>query len=168
MIEFPAYTYVPGGPHPHPVSDPRGHSHGRPPYRAEPVVGEDWAGSADFVRGVALFNAGYYWEAHEAWEFLWHAHGRSGPAADVLRGLIKLAAAGVKLRQGQAHGVATHARRAAEIFRAVAAGGRARLLGLELSGLAADAERIVVEPPRTELPPGAPASPVLPCRLEPR
>jgi uncharacterized protein len=34
----------------------------------------------------------------------------------VLKGLIKLAAAGVKVREGQEHGVRTHARRAGESF----------------------------------------------------
>ena len=33
-----------------------------------------------------LFNAGYYWEAHEVWEGLWHAYGRRGATADVLKG----------------------------------------------------------------------------------
>ncbi len=41
-----------------------------------------------------------------------------GPTADVLRGLIKLAAAGVKVREGREPGVRTHARRAAECFAA--------------------------------------------------
>ena len=45
-----------------------------------------------------------YWEAHEAWEELWHACGRMGPTADFLRGLIKLAAAGVKVREGRPRG----------------------------------------------------------------
>ncbi|TGQ49534.1 DUF309 domain-containing protein, partial [Mesorhizobium sp. M1C.F.Ca.ET.210.01.1.1] len=26
-----------------------------------------------FRWGIDLFNHGYYWEAHEAWEPLWHA-----------------------------------------------------------------------------------------------
>jgi predicted metal-dependent hydrolase len=75
-----------------------------------------------------LFNAGYYWEAHEAWEGLWHAHGRLGPTANVLKGLIKLAAAGVKVRQGQPHGIITHARRAASLFEAARAEGGDRRL----------------------------------------
>ena len=52
-------------------------------------------------RGRALFNARLFWEAHEAWERLWHAHGRRGPTADLLKALIKLAAAGAR---AQAHG----------------------------------------------------------------
>ncbi|MBI1348759.1 DUF309 domain-containing protein [bacterium] len=65
---------------------------------------------------IDLFNHGYYWEAHEAWEALWVAVGRSGPVADLLKGLIKLAAAGVKLRAGNAAGVQRHAQRARQLF----------------------------------------------------
>ena len=56
--------------------------------------------SAAYVEGITLFDRGYYWEAHEAWEGLWAAAGRAGAIGDLLNGLIKLAAAGVKHRQG--------------------------------------------------------------------
>ena len=69
---------------------------------------------------VDLFNNGYYWEAHEAWEGLWHAYGRSGAKADFVKGLIKLSAAGVKAREGNAAGVNRHAQRAVDLFRGVA------------------------------------------------
>jgi hypothetical protein len=66
---FPTYVYLPGK-HPHPVRDPGGHS-----YRNEPVTVavEAALGSDVFRWGIDLFNHGYYWEAHEAWEPLWHA-----------------------------------------------------------------------------------------------
>ena len=70
--------------------------------RLIPIVADGWALSPAYLRGVELFNAGYYWEAHESWEALWHAHGRRGPTAGVLQGLIKLAAAGVKIRERKA------------------------------------------------------------------
>jgi predicted metal-dependent hydrolase len=104
---------------------------------------------------VALFNAGYYWEAHEVWEGLWHAHGRRGPTADVLKGLIKLAAAGVKVRQGQPHGVITHARRAAEAFDSARAVGGECQLGLELSQWIERATRMAADPPPDPRPAGA-------------
>lgn len=62
--------------------------------------------------GIDLFHHGYYWEAHEAWEALWVAAGRKGPVAELLKALIKLAAAGVKMRQGLPEGVRSHAERA--------------------------------------------------------
>jgi hypothetical protein len=161
VSELPPYTYVPGGRVPHPISDPRGHSHGETLSQARPIVGDAWHESPDYLRGVALFNAGFYWEAHEAWERLWHAHGRTGPVADVLQALIKLAAAGVKVRQGQPRGVATHARRAAEALRRIASTSGPRRLGLDLEELTDTATRIADRPPSTDLLPEAPAAPVL-------
>jgi TDG/mug DNA glycosylase family protein len=115
---MPPYAFVPGQ-SPHPLSDPLGHSFGQLRYTPLPLDPDDWQGSRDYLRGIDLFNYGYYWEAHEAWEGLWHAAGRGGMAADFLKGLIKLAAAGVKHLEGKAAGVASHARRAAELWQDV-------------------------------------------------
>jgi uncharacterized protein len=164
---LPPYSYVPGGPWPHPTGSPHGHSAGRLAAPAEPIVADDWASSAHYARGVDLFNAGYYWEAHESWEGLWHAHGRRGATADLLKGLIKLAAAGVKVRERQPRGVATHARRAAEAFRTSRALGGDRQLGLDLDGLIATAEAIAAGPPEDPQPPGAAVSQVFGFRIEP-
>jgi predicted metal-dependent hydrolase len=92
-----------------------------------------------------LFNHGYYWEAHEEWEGLWHACGRRGTTADFLKGLIKLAAAGVKVREGQPRGVLSHARGAAALFAktAQAVGGEdRRYLGLSLRDLLTFARQV--------------------------
>lgn len=116
MATLPPYTYVPGQT-PHPVSDPRGHAYG---HHVEPVPPLDPAHpeeSPTWVEACTLFNAGYYWEAHEAWESLWHAAGRTGPVADCLKGLIKWAAAGVKVREGRTAGVKRHCQRATELLR---------------------------------------------------
>ena len=42
-------------------------------------------------RGVRLFDAGLYWEAHEAWEEAWIPD-RRGPDAPFLKGIIQVAA----------------------------------------------------------------------------
>jgi uncharacterized protein len=63
-----------------------------------------WRESPDFVYGVDLFNQGFYWEAHEVWEGLWKAAGKAGTTAEFLKGLIKLAAAAIKRREGRAAG----------------------------------------------------------------
>jgi predicted metal-dependent hydrolase len=113
---LPPYSYVPGGPWPHPKSNPAGHMFGKP----EPIIGDDekndLLGSKVFCTAVQLFNEGYYWEAHESWEAVWHASGRTGPVADLVKALIKLAAAGVKVREGRSAGVKTHAERALKIL----------------------------------------------------
>lgn len=72
--------------------------------------------SQDLRYAVDLFNHGYYWEAHEVWEHEWIAAGRTGPAADLLKGFIKLAAAGVKAREGRPAGIVRHGQRALELF----------------------------------------------------
>jgi predicted metal-dependent hydrolase len=42
-------------------------------------------------RGLELFNAGRYWEAHEAWEEAWTPD-RQGPDRGFYKGLIQVAA----------------------------------------------------------------------------
>jgi len=141
---FPPYTFVPGRT-PHPVRDPAGHSFGQTPELPPPIDTERWQESPAYLHGIDLFNHGYYWEAHEAWEGLWRAAGRTGRTADFLKGLIKLAASGVKVRQGQPRGVAGHAAGAAELFRDIArhlGEEEAVYLGLRLRDLIFFAERI--------------------------
>jgi hypothetical protein len=130
---LPPYTFVPGR-SPHPVSDPAGHSYGVAQELAPSPDPDRWPECRPYLRGLDLFNHGFYWEAHEAWEGLWHAAGRNGPAADFLKGLIQLAVAGVKHRQGLPEAIRPHARRARQLLRE-AAGGRARFFGLGMAGL---------------------------------
>ncbi len=119
---LPPYAYLPGR-HPHPVRDPGGHSHGVPEVHDDPEA---------LLRGIDLFDQGFPWEAHEAWEPLWFAAERGSPLRALYKGLILLAAAGVKVREGKSVPALRHAERAvaslhnatgdaAEVFR-VAAG----------------------------------------------
>jgi hypothetical protein len=133
--ELPPYSYVPGLA-PHPVSDPRGHLFGNVEPPAEELTAAAFSTNETYLVAIDLFNHGYYWEAHEEWEQLWHLAGRKGATADFLKGLIKLAAAGVKLREGRATGVEQHARRAAELLHAASTnGGEAAsvMLGLRIA-----------------------------------
>src|SRR5262245_50212565 len=93
---LPPYRDVPGGAQPHPISDPAGHMANQPHSPPTAIDPANWSASRDYLYGFDLFNHGFFWEAHEAWEGLWHAAGRVGFVADFLKGLIKLAAAGVK------------------------------------------------------------------------
>jgi hypothetical protein len=165
---MPPYAFVPGGPWPHPTRSPSGQSAAREVETpAAPIEGDDWRRSPEFVRGIALFNSGYYWEAHEAWERLWHAHGRAGATAALLKGLIKLAAAGVKVREGQPRGVATHAARAAGLFEGVRRDAGDRKLGLDLATLAGHARRVAAAPPADPGPLGARVTRVFDFDLQP-
>ncbi len=64
----------------------------------------------DFREGVLLFNAGDYWESHEAWEQVWKRH--SEPSRVFLQALIQTAAAYHQLNRGIYHGVVKHFRNA--------------------------------------------------------
>jgi hypothetical protein len=66
---FPSYAFVPGR-HPHPIRDPDGHSFGQEEKTLPAPIPEELAGNIHFRFGLDLFNFGYYWEAHEAWEEL--------------------------------------------------------------------------------------------------
>ena len=117
---FPPYAFIgEGRGNPHPRHDPAGHSHDVPELTPPPFDPERWWDSPTYLYGIDLFNYGYYWEAHEEWEGLWVAAGKRGPASEFFKGLIKLAAAAVKVRQGQPTGVQRHGSRAAEHFRCV-------------------------------------------------
>ncbi|GHA33328.1 hypothetical protein GCM10007989_31930 [Devosia pacifica] len=108
--ELPPYAYLPGR-FPHPVRDPSGHSFGSE-HSAEVT-----SASEEFVWGADLFNQGFYWEAHEAWELLWQQAGKATAGRLFYKALILLAAAGVKLREGKPVPAARHYRRAAAHLR---------------------------------------------------
>lgn len=142
--EFPAYSYVPGM-FPHPLRDPAGHSYGVATEPCEPLTTDNARQHQKYLWGIQLFNHGYYWEAHETWEQAWHACGRKGLVANYLKGLIKLAAAGVKTREGRPEGVARHASRGAELFREAIASlpaAESAPFGLSLASLLSTAEHV--------------------------
>ncbi len=53
--------------------------------------------------GIVLFQAGLYWEAHEAWEYCWRA--ASSPDSTWYKGLIQTAAALEQWRRGNRRGL---------------------------------------------------------------
>jgi hypothetical protein len=110
---LPPYAYLPGW-NPHPVRDPTGHSYhvGPLPLASEPSLGSD-----AFLWGLDLFNHGYYWEAHEAWEDLWQVADRDNPQRTLFKSLILLSAAGLKIRERKNAAAARHAMRAAALLR---------------------------------------------------
>lgn len=161
---LPLYSYVPGL-FPHPFTDPIGHSFGR---RLAPAPAPDasaWAECAAYLRGIDLFNHGYYWEAHEAWESLWHACRRTGPLADFFKALIQLAVTGVKLRQGRGDGARWHACRAEELLAGLPSSNWLGLHVSELLGNARQAQQLPALLPDRQ---AAPVEIVLPFQLQPR
>ena len=150
---YPAYAFVPGF-GPHPTRDPEGHSFGKVEPRALPLDFDKWDECDTYLRGIDLFNAGYYWEAHEAWENVWNALGREGLEALLLKGLIKLAAVGIKIRQHYTQAGQSLAKQAAGHFRDIGeerndvlcAGLNLRDLVLWCEQLSRDIENLVGDP----------------------
>jgi predicted metal-dependent hydrolase len=165
---YPAYAHIPGTT-PHPIRDPRGHSYGRHDPACDPPDLGNWQDCERFQWGIDLFNAGYYWESHEAWEAVWIAAGRKGPTADFLKALIKLAAAGVKLREQNDSGARRHLRRAVELFETAgdSGAGVSHMFGLSINQLRLACERLQAAELASDLPPDGCPTPVLGMSLWP-
>jgi hypothetical protein len=166
---FPPYSYV-NGRFPHPIRDPAGHSFGAVPVACRMPDPNYWQECRPYLYGLDLFNHGYYWEAHEVWERIWHAAGRTGPVGSFIKGLIKLAAAGVKARERRPEGVRSHARRAAELFSSVAsqlAPAQTFYFGLSLPRLIELASGVACDPPASIKLTGAPVETVFEFILQP-
>ena len=94
QVPFPPYRHLPGVT-PHPIRDPLGHSFGiEEEIDENPLLPDMWQQNEAYLYGVDLYNFSYWWEAHEAWEGLWHQ------AEDTyrlfLQGLIQLSASLIK------------------------------------------------------------------------
>ena len=156
---FPPYSFVPGY-WPHPTRDSEGHSYQEPDEPALALHPENWTECPSYIRGIELFNHGYYWEAHESWEGVWIALGREGDVALFLKALIKYAAVGVKIRQqasGAAHSLLGQVRRHLETLQqSVPSNDYA---GLSLSDLHHDLEQLA------EIIRDLPSNPELPVEI---
>jgi hypothetical protein len=121
------------GLHPPPVRDRAGHSY-QPSTTSTPHPPWDpsaWRTLAAWLFGVDLFNAFFFWEAHESWEGLWAAKPRDGVPARLLQGLIQIAAALLKIHLGSLAGAAALSRAGLDKIAAAAAVAPA-LLGLDV------------------------------------
>lgn len=148
---LPRYAFLPGR-HPHPERDVDGHSHD------VDARGVDATPEETVRWGFELFLNGYYWEAHEAWERIWAKSLRDSQRSILMKGLILLAASGVKLRTGKADAAARHARRASSLLRRVVGieGEKfAILCGVAPVDLAELADQIVLAPEPTDAAIGA-------------
>ena len=113
----------------------------RPEAEIRPGLGE----------GMALYRAGFFWEAHEAWEPLWLAAAPNSRERALLQGLIQLANGWLKLRMGRAPAAARIAALAGEhLGRA----GPGEVLGIESAWALAELARLE----RAVIPGGEPGS----------
>jgi len=138
--ELPSYRFIPGL-HPHPTADPRGHSHGRSvPFEVAALDGGQWWASPGYLYGCDLYNRGFWWEAHEAWERIWHLAGRLSAERTALQGLIQLANAHLKLHMGRAEAVPRLQRSYAGHWARIAGRVDAGFMGLDFSALRMEAD----------------------------
>ncbi|TMD10437.1 MAG: DUF309 domain-containing protein [Chloroflexi bacterium] len=68
------------------------------------------------ARGIALFNGGEFWEAHEAWEAAWTPD-RRGPDSGFYKGLIQVAAGCLHYRRRNRRGTLNKWRSGADYLR---------------------------------------------------
>jgi hypothetical protein len=100
-----------------------------PPY----VAAERWRDNEAYLWGADLFNHGYAWEAHEAWEGLWRAAKDDETQATFLQGLIQCAAARVKVSMDDASAAQRVRERGLARLMLVRARHGERYMGLELA-----------------------------------
>lgn len=129
---FPPYAFLPGR-DPHPTRHPDGHSYSEEPEAAQPYIpAEQWRTNEEYLYGADLYNHGYLWEAHEAWEGLWHPAKGDALLADFLQGLIQCAAASLKVRMEQPRGVVKLAELGTARLERVAREGGTPFMGLDV------------------------------------
>jgi hypothetical protein len=144
---FPPYAFVPGEA-PHPTRDPLGHSYSEEEEGPVPsVTPAEWHSSPDYLFGVDLYNAGYLWEAHEAWEGLWHVSKHDPVQADFIQGLIQCAAACLKIRMGQARGMQKLMEQGTGRLLGVIRAQGPQYMGLELASFISDLQDFVCAEP---------------------
>jgi hypothetical protein len=102
----------------------------------------------DFLFGIDLFNAGYYWEAHTAWERLWAVEESSTEVRRFLQALLQTSAACLKAVQGRKEGARKLLEKAGlERFEGL-------VLGVDAQAASREARRFIErggEPPQVEL-----------------
>ncbi|GJM21407.1 MAG: hypothetical protein DHS20C15_13220 [Planctomycetota bacterium] len=139
---FPPYRFVPGKT-PHPFAHAEGYGHGAP--RPVPVfLPEDrWRENRAYLRGVDFFNRGWWWEAHEAWEELWHVvEGKDDRQHTLLKALIQLAACALNRERGVGGGAARLLASATAALDGLAPA--TQLLGVDLVAMRGSAQALLV------------------------
>lgn len=145
---FPPYAFLPGR-DPHPTRDPAGHSFGAEDPAPPAVTAARWRTSEPYLWGVDLYDHGFLWEAHEAWEGLWHASKRDRVQALFLQGLIQCAAAWLKIAMQQPRGLERLAALALEKLDEVARAGGSPYMGLDLVRFGAAVRTFAASRPTT-------------------
>lgn len=145
MRPFPPYAFLPGV-DPHPTRSSRGHSYGAQDAAAVYLPAASWRENEDYRFGLDLYNHGYLWEAHEAWEAIWHAARSDELQAEFIQGLIQCAAAMLKLRMQEPRGASKLATQGTARLEGVAGQAGEHYMGLEVAPLIAAWRTLVAQP----------------------
>ena len=94
-----------------------------------------WQEDEGYLRGCDLFDHRYLWEAHEAWEGVWHQVPESDDYRTLLQGLIQAAAGVLKSHIAQDGGAARLHTRSTEKLQRVAASQPTPYRGIYISEL---------------------------------
>jgi hypothetical protein len=103
---------------------------------------EALAASAAFLGGREAFERGYFWEAHELWEAVWTCLPPASAERNLLRGLIQLANARLKLRMARPRAVERIAALADSALQEAFRGRTELLMGLSRVEVEALGERL--------------------------
>jgi hypothetical protein len=128
---LPRYAFLPGR-DPHPTRDKSGHSFGVAEAPVEYFPPDRWRDNEEYLFGVDLYNHGYLWEAHEAWESLWHRSKHDAVEADFLQGLIQCSAASLKIPMEQPNGLRKLSEAGTKRIESVAERAGPQYMGLDL------------------------------------
>lgn len=144
---LPTQAYVPGqGPRPSLVADD--------PTRATAAAylrADRWREHAEYLWGVDLYNAGFFWEAHEVWEASWRASAHDPEQHSYLQGLIQIAAACLKGATLDANAARSIGTRALERLDQLSAKVNEPYMGLDLVRFLADFRAFIeLDPTVTE------------------
>ena len=145
---FPSYAYLPGR-DPHPTRDARGHSFGGAKEPTPYLPAERWRENEEYLFGVDLYNHGFLWEAHEAWENLWHPAKHDEVQAGFLQGLIQCTAASLKVPMEQPRGLERLAEIGTARLETVAKLAGPRYMGLDVPTFVRDFRAFASSAPAT-------------------
>lgn len=154
-IPFPTYRHR-AGRTPHPNKDPKGHSYGKIEVDSGKTTPEEWRETKPYLYGMDLFNHEFYWEAHEAWEFLWKPLDPDSAHALFLQGLIQAAAASLKYIENNRKGLTKLSSGCVEKLQAVRDVEGETYMGVHLDELLGNLKASLVDPmnrsPESDLP----------------
>ena len=138
---FPPYRYLPfqSDPvRPHPRTDPGGHSYHQEEEYLAHFTPDNWPSCELYLYAIDLFNHGYWWEAHEALETVWHAAGHKATVCgSFVQGLIQLAGAQLKRFIAEPRGAGSLTRIGCEKLSLV----EGIYLGIDVAALVEDSQR---------------------------